>query len=127
MTAFSTDACPFLTKLGSRLDSPAMIRKVLAVVVVGSWVALSAIDMLEDLDLASYLKIHTAENSEFAGFGPGAAANNAVENGARHVPAREVNLISASPNENFGFRPHDKEAKGSKNLKIYKLDRAFLI
>lgn len=106
-----------------------MLRKILAVLLVGSWIVLSAIDMLEDLDLANYVKIRAAKSSDFAGFRRATnVANNTVENGTRHIASAEVSLINPSPSENVGFQPHDKEASTPKNhLKLYKLDSAFLI
>jgi hypothetical protein len=106
-----------------------MLRKFLSILLVASWFVLSAIDMLEDLDLANYLKVQAAESPGFAGFGRTAnVANNIVENGTRHIAGAEVSLIIPPAWENVGFQPHDNEARTPrKNLKIYKLRSAFLI
>jgi hypothetical protein len=106
-----------------------MLRKFLAILLVASWFVLSAIDMLEDLDLANYLKVQAAESPDLAGFGRAAnVANNIVENGTRHIAGADVTLIIPPARGNIGFQPHDKEAKTpKKNLKIYKLRSAFLI
>jgi hypothetical protein len=106
-----------------------MVRKALAILLVGCWVVLSSIDMLEDLDLSNYLKIHATERSDFVGFGRAArVANNIVENGTRHIAGAEAGLMIFPAWENVGFQPYDKEARTPKrNLKIYKFHSAFLI
>jgi hypothetical protein len=106
-----------------------MFRKALAILIVGSWVFLSAIDMLEDLDLANYLKIQAGARFDSSRFARGAnLANNLVENGTRHIGRADVSVIIPSALENVGFQSHTKEAETpKKNLKIYKLSRAFRI
>lgn len=106
-----------------------MFRKPLAILLVGAWVVLSAVDMLEDLDLGAYPKIQTTDPSGFPHFGRHTQiTNNIVENGTRHIVTAAAGLIAPTAGENVGFRPCEKEAKTSqKNLKIYKLYKAFLI
>ena len=106
-----------------------MFRKGLAILIVGSWVFLSAIDVLEDLDLANYLKIHAGARSDFSRFARGVnLANNLIENGTRHIAGADVSVIIPSARQNVGFQSHTKEAETpKKNLKIYKLSRTFLI
>lgn len=106
-----------------------MLRKALAILIVGTWVFLSAIDMLEDLDLANYLKIHVGERADLARLGRGAnLANNLVENATRHIAGADVSVVIPAARANAGFQSHTKEAETpKKNLKIYKLSRAFLI
>jgi hypothetical protein len=106
-----------------------VFRKALAILLVGSWIVLSSIDVLEDLDLGAYPKIQTTDTSGFPHFGRHIQiANNVVENGNRHIVAAAVVLIAATVVENVGFRPWEKQAKTSqKNFKIYKLHKAFLI
>jgi hypothetical protein len=105
-----------------------MFCKALAILLVGSWVFLSAIDMLEDLDLANNLKIHASERSDFAGFGRAAHfANNVVENGTRHIVTPETGLFIPRAGDNLGLELREKEVKTRKNnLKIYKLHSTFL-
>jgi hypothetical protein len=106
-----------------------MFRKAFAILLVGSWVLLSAIDMLEDLDLGAYPKIHASGKSGFPGFGRAAkGANNVVENGSRHIVIAAACLIAPIAGENVGFRPCEKQPKTSQqSLKMYKLHKAFLI
>jgi hypothetical protein len=106
-----------------------MFRKALSILLVSSWVILSAVDMLEDLNLGAYPKIHATGKSGFPGFGQATkSANNMVENGSRHIVIAAAGLIAPTTGENVGVRPWEKEAKTShKNLKIYKLHKAFLI
>ena len=106
-----------------------MFRKALAIFLVGSWVVLSAVDVLEDLNLGAYPKIHASGKSGFPDFGrPTKNANNVVENGSRHIVTAAAGLIGPTAEENVGFRPCEKEAKTpKKNHKMYKLHKAFLI
>jgi len=106
-----------------------MFRKALAILLVASWVVLSAVDVLEDLNLGAYPKIHASGKSGFPGFGQGTkSAKNVVENGIRHIVIAGASLIAPTAGENVGFRPCEKEAKTpEKNLKLYKLHKAFLI
>lgn len=106
-----------------------MFRKALAILLVGSWVLLSAIDLLEDLDLANHIKIHTAKSSDFAGFGRTAnVANNLVENGTRHIAGADLSLSLPPTGQTVRLQLYGKEAKRpKKNLKLYKLRHALLI
>ncbi|MGH7831137.1 MAG: hypothetical protein ACREP8_13285 [Candidatus Binatia bacterium] len=118
----------FLTNLGLCKILPLMFRKALAILLVASWVVLSAIDVLEDLNLGAYSKIHAGGKSGFPGFGQDTkSTNNIVENGSRHILIA-AGLIAPTAGKNVGFRPCEQKAKTSKkNLKVYKLHKAFLI
>lgn len=106
-----------------------MFRKALSILLVSSWVVLSAVDVLEDLNLGAFPKIHTAAKSGFPGFGQATkSANNAVENGSRHLVVAGAAVIAPTTAENVSLRPWDKEARTSqKKLKIYKLHKVFII
>jgi hypothetical protein len=119
----------FLTNLGLCKILPAMFRKALAILLVASWVVLSAVDVLEDLNLGDYPEIHASGKSGFPGFGRATkSVNNVVENGSRHIVIAAAGLLAPTAGENVGFRPCEKEAKTpKKNLKMYKLHKAFLI
>ena len=119
----------FLTNLGLCKILRAMFRRALALLLVTSWAVLSAVDVLEDLNLGAYPEVHASEKSGFPGFGRAAqSANNIVENGSRHIVNPAAGLIAPTAGDNVGFRPCEKEAKTlKKNLRIYKLHKAFLI
>lgn len=106
-----------------------MFRRTLAILLVTSWAVLSAVDVLEDLNLGASPKIHTSGKSGFPGFGrPAQSANNIVENGSRHIVNAAPGLITPTSGDNVGFRPCEQEAKTpKKNLKVYKLHKAFRI
>lgn len=96
-----------------------MIRKSLAIFLVLSWVALSAIDLLEDLHLGASPKIHAAEGSGSPG--------SAVENESHGVAAR-IDSVSPHSRNNAGFLTNNEQTKTrKKNLKIYKLHAVFVI
>jgi hypothetical protein len=118
----------FLTNLGLCKILWAMFRRALALLLVTSWVVLSAVDVLEDLNLGGYPEIQAGGKSEFPGFGQAPqSANNIVENGSRHIVIAAW-LFAPTAGENVGFRPCKQEAKTpKKNLKVYKLHKAFLI
>jgi hypothetical protein len=119
----------FLTNLGLCKILRPMFRRALAILLVTSWAILSAVDVLEDLNLGASPKIHASGKSGFPGFGRAAqSANNIVENGSRHIVNAALGLIAPTARDNVGFRPCEQEAKTpKKNLKMYKLHKAFLI
>jgi hypothetical protein len=120
---------PFLTKQGLYKILRAMFRKAVAILLVTSWAVLSAVDVLEDLNLGADLEIHASGKSGFPGFGRAAqSVNNIVENGSRHIVNAPPGLIAPTAEDNVGFRPGEKEAKTlKKHLRMYKLHKAFLI
>lgn len=103
-----------------------MLRKALIILLVGSWILFSAVDLLEDLDFGAYPKIHASGHYAFGRTAQ--SANNIVENGTSHIATAVADLITPAARANTRLRPGEKEKKTpKKDLKIYKLHSAFLI
>lgn len=100
-----------------------MLRKTLAVLLVVSWIILSAFDLLEDLDFPIEGGVHGPLEGPLPNMGPGVdLVNNLLESADR------TRLVSSGLRElPVVDSPVDAPAVTEKVSKIHKLHRIFLI
>jgi hypothetical protein len=108
------------------VDDPAMLRRLLAALVVLGWVSLSAFDVVEDLDevpgqpAVSKTSNDGSAGSKRGGWGP--LVNNIVES-ANRTKQIEFNFVTFS-SRIFDFDPLLEHHRRSQ---LHKLYRVFLI
>jgi len=100
-----------------------MLRKVLACLLIVSWVILSGLDLLEDLDLPIEVAVHSPLEGPLPNLGPGVdLVNNILESGDRtklcHSELFKLAAIYLSGDAVLSFK---------KVFRLHKLHRVYLI
>lgn len=103
--------------------APEMLKRLLALLLVFSWISLSGFDVTEDLDLPDQIEFHSSTDSPIATDGPaGLLAGNIVET-ANNTQSRCANLLEQFVTVKTIYTPHHPE----KTSKLHKIYRVFLI
>lgn len=100
-----------------------MLKRVLGLLLVFSWISLSGFDVTEDLDLPDQIEFKTSTDSPIATHGPaGLLARNIIES-ADLAPSRCPNLLEQFATLRTTCIPYHFQ----KTSKLHKIHRVFLI
>ena len=105
-----------------------MPRRFLAILLAVLWIVLSGVDLVEDLDLASYARVQSAKTATVPGLGQAIKiANDTFENATGTV-VLQIGPISRPDSHGIASQPHNQASRvpGS-HLHLYTLHSAFLI
>lgn len=106
-----------------QFDSHCMLRKALAGLLVISWVLLSGLDVLEDLDFSNEVKLHRSTKAVGSSVGHvSRGANNIVETAYRSETDDEAVLSQFIAQQSVA-----RHTAILKKSKLHKLHRVFLI